>query len=76
VGGTCGKHKRGMCTRFWWESLKEREYSEDRGVDGLDHNGFSVIGWRLEWIQLTKNRGRWWAVVNTVMNLLDLAPRS
>jgi hypothetical protein len=22
------------CTRFWWESPKERDHSEDRGVDG------------------------------------------
>jgi hypothetical protein len=22
------------CTRFWWESPKERDNSEDRGVDG------------------------------------------
>jgi hypothetical protein len=22
------------CTRFWWKSLKERDHSEDRGVDG------------------------------------------
>jgi hypothetical protein len=22
-------------TRFWWESRKERDYSEDRGIDGM-----------------------------------------
>jgi hypothetical protein len=22
------------CTGFWWESPKERDYSEDKGVDG------------------------------------------
>jgi hypothetical protein len=26
--------RRKMCTRFWWESQKERDLSEDRGVDG------------------------------------------
>jgi hypothetical protein len=26
--------RRGKCTRFWWESPKERQHSEDRGVDG------------------------------------------
>jgi hypothetical protein len=26
------------CTGFWWESPKERDHSEDRGVDGS-------VGW-------------------------------
>jgi hypothetical protein len=35
------------------------------------------IGWgSIEWIQLAQCRGRWRAVVNTVMNLRVLAPRS
>jgi hypothetical protein len=35
------------------------------------------IGWgSLEWMQLAQNRGRWRALVNTVMNLLVLAPQS
>jgi hypothetical protein len=37
------------------------------------------IGWGggwLEWIQLAQDRDQWWAFVNTVMNLLVLAPRS
>jgi hypothetical protein len=25
-----------MCTGFWWESQKERDNSEDRGVDGIN----------------------------------------
>jgi hypothetical protein len=24
---------REKCTRFWWESLKERDHSEDQGAD-------------------------------------------
>jgi hypothetical protein len=24
----------GKCTRFWWESLNERDHLEDPGVDG------------------------------------------
>jgi hypothetical protein len=27
--------RREKCTRFWWESWKERDHSEDRGVDGI-----------------------------------------
>jgi hypothetical protein len=30
----------------------------------------------VEWIQLAQDRDRWWALVNTVMNLLAVAPRS
>jgi hypothetical protein len=25
---------RDKCTRFWWESLKERDYLEDQGIGG------------------------------------------
>jgi hypothetical protein len=34
VGRACGTHGRVKCTRFWWESPKERDHSEDRDVDG------------------------------------------
>jgi hypothetical protein len=35
------------------------------------------MGWgSVEWMQLVQVRGRWRAVVNTVMNLRVLSPRS
>jgi hypothetical protein len=35
------------------------------------------IGWgSIDWIQVAQDRDRWWALVNTVMNLQVLAPRS
>jgi hypothetical protein len=35
------------------------------------------IGWGVvEWIQLAQDRSKWWAPVNTVMNLQVLAPWS
>jgi hypothetical protein len=34
-------------------------------------------GWgSVDWIQLAQDRDRWWALVNTVMNLRVLSPRS
>jgi hypothetical protein len=30
----------------------------------------------VEWIQLAQDRGRWWALVNMVMNLRVLVPQS
>jgi hypothetical protein len=26
--------RREYCTRFWWESLKERDLFEDKGIEG------------------------------------------
>jgi hypothetical protein len=78
VGGTCGWHRRGNCTGFWWESPKERDLLEDQVVDGRMGSERILGRWAggMEWIQLAQDRGRWRAFVNTVMNLLVLAPRS
>jgi hypothetical protein len=47
----------------------------DQGVDG--RMGSEWMGWgSVEWIQLAQVRDLWRAVVNTVMNLRVLAPRS
>jgi hypothetical protein len=72
--------RREKCIRFWRESPKEGDHSEDtrKGEDGI---GMILIVGRLagrgrvEWIQLTQDRDRWRALVNT-MNLRVLAPRS
>jgi hypothetical protein len=58
--------------RVWWESLEERDLSEDQGVVGeWDQNecwGDLLEG--AEWIKLSQTRGLWRAVVCAVMNLL------
>jgi hypothetical protein len=65
------------CTGFWWESPKEKDHLEDRGVDGRKGSKWT-LDWLggVEWIHLAQDRGRWRAVVNAVMNLRVLAPRS
>jgi hypothetical protein len=52
-----------------------------RPFGGLRRNWIRMdvrgIGWgSVEWIKLAQDRGRWRAVVNTVMDLRVLAPRS
>jgi hypothetical protein len=62
-----------------WESLKERDHLEDHGVDRRMETEWilgRLAGGGVEWIQLAQDRGRLWAVVNAVMNLWVLAPRS
>jgi hypothetical protein len=67
------------CTGFWWESPKETDNLEDRSVDGKMGSKWALgrlVGEGVEWIHLAEDRHRWRAVVNAVMNLRVLAPRS
>jgi len=43
-------------------------------MGGWDQNGDWLGG--VEWIKLSQDRDQWWAVVNMMMNLRVLAPRS
>jgi hypothetical protein len=51
---------------------------EDQGVDGKMGPEWTLgrLAGGVEWIRLAQDRGRWWSLVNTVMNLRVLAPRS
>jgi hypothetical protein len=56
-----------------------KDHLEDQGVDGRTGSKRilrSLVGGGLEWIKLAQDRDRWRAVVNAVMNLRVLAPRS
>jgi hypothetical protein len=47
VGHVACMERREMCRKFWWESPKERDHSEDQGVGGK-----MVLEWtlgRLAW---------------------------
>jgi hypothetical protein len=74
AGHAARMERREKCTRFWWESPKERDHWEDQGVGGkmvfLGRLG------RVDWIRLSQDRDRWRVVVSAVMNLRVLAPRS
>jgi hypothetical protein len=64
--------------KFQCSSSKERDHSEDPGVGGRIRSE-CILG-RLtggvDWIRLAQDRDLWRAVVNAVMNLRVLAPRS
>jgi hypothetical protein len=70
--------RREKCTRFWWESPKERDHWEDQGVGGMIGSEWILgrLAWGdVDWIRLAQDRDRWRAV-SAVMNLWVLAPRS
>jgi hypothetical protein len=49
-----GKRQLGRPRRRWEDNIK------------MD---LQEMGWRMGWIDMAQNRGRWLALVNTVMNL-------
>jgi hypothetical protein len=58
------------------EGKRPLERSRRRWEDGIKMD-LQEIGWGgVEWIHLPQDRDRWRAVVNAVMNLRVLAPRS
>jgi hypothetical protein len=57
---------------------EEKDHLKDQGVGGKMGSKWTLgrlVG-GLEWIHLAQERDRWRAVVNAVMNLRILAPRS
>jgi hypothetical protein len=55
-----------MHTKFWLESLKERDYSEDLSKNWrIRETGLESM----DWIHLAQDRDWSQALVNTVMNL-------
>jgi hypothetical protein len=59
-----------VCTGFWWENLRERDYWGDPGLDGrkILRRILRKCG-GVDWIELDQDRDRWRALVNAVMNL-------
>jgi len=61
------------CSGFWWGDLRERDHWRDPNVHGriinikMDLQEIGCVG--MDWIELARDRDRWRALVNVVMNL-------
>jgi hypothetical protein len=64
-------------TRFG-EKARRKDHLEDRGIDGRTGSEWilRILDWGGELILLAQDRGRWWALVNVVMNLWVLVSRN
>jgi hypothetical protein len=58
------------------ERKRPLERPRPRWENGIKMNLRKAGWWGMEYIPLSQDRDRWRAVVNTVMNLRVLAPRS
>ena len=61
-----------MHTEFRWGNVRERDHSEDLGLDGKVILKWIFKTWGeggMDWIYLAQNRDRWRILVNVVMNL-------
>jgi len=58
-------------TGLLWGNLRERDHSEDPGVEGRTILRCIFRKWDggMDWIELAQDRHRWRALVNAVMNL-------
>ena len=58
-------------TRFWWETLRERDYlrTSRRREDNIKIDLHEVGCECMDWIELTQDKDRWLAIVNAVMSL-------
>jgi hypothetical protein len=75
VGRTCGTHWRGQKVYRILVGKPEGRRPLGRRRRRWE-DGIRMDLREIDWIQLTQDRGRWWSLVNTVMNLRILATRS
>jgi hypothetical protein len=80
VGGACGTDGRGekRVQGFSGKARRKKDYLKDQGVNGIKMD-LRETGWGgvcVKWIHLAEDREHWGAVVNAMMNLRFLAPRS
>jgi hypothetical protein len=58
------------------EGKRPLERPRHRREDGIRMDLREIYWGSVDWIQLAQDRDRWWALVNTVMNLRVLEPQS
>jgi hypothetical protein len=72
MGGACstyGERRGEVYTGFWWGNTRERDHLEDPGLDGRIIMSLQEVRCGgMDWIDLSQNRERWWALVNAAMN--------
>jgi hypothetical protein len=71
--------RRENCAKFWWESPKEGDHSEDQGVGGKMGSEWILgrLAWGgMDWVRLAQDKDWWRDDVSVVMNLRVLAPRN
>jgi hypothetical protein len=59
-------------TGIWWGKLREVDLLENAGLDGRIILRWIFMKWDvggMYWIDLTRDRDRWRALVNAAMNL-------
>ena len=61
----------GACSTYGGEERCIQRFDGDLEVDGRIILKWILKKWdgNMEWIELARDRDRWWAVVNAVMNL-------
>jgi hypothetical protein len=62
-----------MHTKFWSETMKERDHFGDLGTNGRITSIFKLISKKIVfadvgWVYLAQDRVQWRALVNTVLN--------
>jgi hypothetical protein len=56
-------------TKFFLESLKRKDHSDDLGIDEKVIKMDLEKEWGVDCIYAAQNRDQWWALVNILMNL-------
>jgi hypothetical protein len=67
----CGKYRRGLQTRFCWESQKEWDHLEDLDIEyyNIKIDLRETDGVLLDWTDLAQNWKQWRDLLKTILQL-------